>query len=61
MRVRVRVPVTSVTILLEDVSLDDISALIAVLDPDRNHHVRGALYDELKRAQALLLPLNPQW
>lgn len=54
MRVRARVPRNTVDIFLNDVSLDDIKALIFVLDPDRNHPARAALYERLQHAAALL-------
>lgn len=54
MRIKVHAPVDHVNITLLNVSLDDINALLQVLDADRNHEARRLLYDELRRARNLL-------
>lgn len=54
MRVRARIPHETVDIFLNDVTLDDIKALIHVLDPNRNHPAREALYERLQHAAVLL-------
>ena len=54
MRVRARVPLKTVDIFLNDVTADDIQALLHVLDPDRNHPARRDLYERLVHAKVLL-------
>lgn len=56
MKVTFRVPTNVVDVKLEDVTLDDIAALIYVLDADRNHPARAELYEKLLRARAVLRP-----
>lgn len=54
MRARIRVPLDHVDIFLQEVTRDDIKALIHVLDPDRNHPARSELYDKLQQARTLM-------
>lgn len=56
MQAVIRVPTTSVTIVLRAVTEEDISALMEVLDQDRNHPARAELYHALQRARILLRP-----
>lgn len=54
MRVKIRVPLDHVDIFLRGVTQDDISALLKVLDPDRNHPARAELYNLLHDARELM-------
>lgn len=54
MRVNVKAPVRTVTVTLVDMTRDDVRALVQVLDADRDHPARAALYDELLRSLRML-------
>lgn len=54
MRARIRVPLDHVDIWLRGVTRDDITALLKVLDPDRNHPARSHLYTVLRDARELM-------
>lgn len=54
MRARIRVPLDSVDIFLDGVTRDDITALLKVLEPDRNHAARSHLYTVLRNARELM-------
>lgn len=58
MQAVIRVPTPFVTVVLRALTEDDITALLVVLDPDRNHPARAELYNSLKRAQILIRPEN---
>lgn len=44
----------SVTVTLSGLTLEDVNAIVAVLDSDRNHPARLNLYQALKNARRLL-------
>lgn len=54
MRARIRVPLDHVDIWLRGVTRDDIFGLLKVLESDRNHPARAALYDALRDARELM-------
>lgn len=54
MRARIRIPQDTVDIFLDNLSADDVQALLHVLDNDRNHPARKVLYVALQRASAIL-------
>lgn len=51
MIIETRYPTKTVNITLKDLTVEDLEALIFVLDADRNHPTRSAVYRELCRAR----------